>query len=66
METVVVGIMTYCVKQSLAADILREAAAYDRQGKFEEALEQKKLATKIENDRLFRDEYKANIRGMLD
>lgn len=48
MTTIVVGMMTYVVDNPVAADVLREAAAADRCGNFEEALTLKRVAARIE------------------
>jgi len=58
MYTIAVGLRTYVVDNEMAADVLKEAAAFDKQGEFDAALEKKKLAARIENDRLFAKEWR--------
>lgn len=58
MYSIAVGLRTYVVDNEMAADVLKEAAAFDKQGEFDAALEKKKLAARIENDRLFAKEWK--------
>ena len=64
MYTVVVGLMTYVVENQMAADVLKEAATFDKKGDFEQAREKKKLACRIENDRAYAREYQKGFEAI--
>jgi hypothetical protein len=59
MKVVVVGMMTYCVENKTAAEILEHAADATKAGDFEQAAKYKKMASRVESGAMSAEEWYA-------